>query len=112
MSNLIKSIILDKKEYKAKMEKVAMMPEEYRFVYEKISSYMWPYAGGDGMDMLRTQYDLIELFEVGIADGKYVLDITGEDVAAFCDELLKSTRKYTDYYRKKLNQSIKKLEMK
>jgi DNA-binding ferritin-like protein (Dps family) len=35
---------------------------------------------------------LLDLFETGAADGKRVLDITGEDVAAFCDELLRHAK--------------------
>jgi len=34
---------------------------------------------------------LIELFEVGEADGKHVLKVTGDDVAEFCDELIRSS---------------------
>ena len=34
------------------------------------------------------QYELIELFEAGAADGRQVLEITGEDVASFADELV------------------------
>lgn len=44
--------------------------------------------------MIEVRYDLIDLFEEGAADGKSVLEITGEDVAAFVDELLKNTRTY------------------
>ena len=48
MVNLIKKMIEDKKEYKEQMARVKAMPEDYRFVFEKISAYMWGFAGGDG----------------------------------------------------------------
>ena len=69
------------KEYKMIMARVKAMPEDYQFVFKKIQHYMFSRSGGDGMDMLKVQYELIELFEAGVADGKRVLEITGEDVA-------------------------------
>ena len=106
MLELIKKMIGDKKEYKEQMARVEALPEDYRFVFEKIQGYMWNFAGGDGYDMLRLQYDLIELFEASAADGKHVLDVTGEDVVGFCDELLRDTKMWTDNYRKNLNRDI------
>ena len=58
--------------------------------------------------MMKIHYDLIELFEAGAAEGKPVLEITGEDVAAFCDELLRSTSTYTENWREALNRDIQK----
>jgi len=106
MLELIKKMIEDKKEYKQQMARVEALPEDYRFVFKKIQGYMWNFAGGDGSDMLKTQYDLIELFEVSAADGKQVLDVTGEDVVGFCDELLRGTKMWTDNFRKKLNRDL------
>ena len=50
--------------------------------------------------------DLRDLFETGVAEGKRVLEITGEDVAAFCDELLRNAKTYTDNRREDLNHDI------
>ncbi|MDR0499831.1 MAG: DUF1048 domain-containing protein [Coriobacteriales bacterium] len=107
----IKKIVADKKEYRQQMQRVDALPEEYRFVFKQIQKHMWNFAGGDGMDMLKIHYDLIDLFESAAADGKRVLEVTGNDVAGFCDELLKNARTYTEDWRLKLNKSIhKKLE--
>ncbi|MEG1059804.1 MAG: DUF1048 domain-containing protein [Terrisporobacter sp.] len=106
MINFIKKMIGDKKEYKDRMKRVESLPEDYRFVFEKISGYMWRLAGGDGSEMLKTQQELIELFENSAADNKHVLEVTGEDVAGFCDEFIRDTKKWTDYYGKKLNQKM------
>ena len=106
MLELIKKIIGDKKEYREQMARVEALPEDYRFVFKKIQGYMWSFAGGDGSDMLKTQCELIELFEVSAADGKHVLDVTGEDVVGFCDELLHDTKVWTDNFRKKLNRDM------
>lgn len=56
--------------------------------------------------MLKAQHDLIELFEASAADGKHVLDVTGEDVVGFYDEFLHDTTKWTDSFRKKLNRDM------
>lgn len=106
MINPIKKIILDKKEYKQQLARADELPEEYLFVFYKIHDYIWRYAGGDGSDMIVTQNKLIELFEESAAEGKNVLDVTGEDVVGFCDELLLDTKKWTDRYRRKLNKDI------
>jgi len=108
MLDFFKKIIGDKKEYRMMMARVSAMPKDYQFVFKKIQNYMWSHAGGDGMDMLKVQYDLIEMFETGIVDGKRVLEITGEDVAEFCDELLRNTKTWTADWHEKLNRDIKK----
>ena len=102
----IKKIIESKREYKQQMARVKALPKDYQYVFKKIQEHMWMFASGSGYDMLKIHYDLIELFEAGAADGKHVLEITGEDVAAFCDELLRSARTYTEDWREKLNRDI------
>lgn len=103
MSKIVKS----KREYKQQMARVNALPEDYKYVFKKIQAHMWQFVAGSGYDMMEVQYDLIDLFEEGAAGGKYVLELTGEDVAAFVDELLKSTRTYTEDWRMKLNREIK-----
>jgi DNA-binding ferritin-like protein (Dps family) len=102
-----KKLVGEKKEYRQMMARVKKLPEDYQFVYEKIQQYTWQFAGGDGYDMLKIHYDLIDLFETSVADGKRVLEITGEDVAAFCDELLKNAKTYTEDWRVKLNRDVR-----
>lgn len=104
----IKKMIKSKREYKQQMARVAALPEDYQYVFKKIQSHMWMFAAGSGYDMMKIHYDLIELFEAGAAEGKPVLEITGEDVATFCDELLRSARTYTEDWREALNRDIQK----
>jgi DNA-binding ferritin-like protein (Dps family) len=82
------------------------LPADYTNVHRKIQGYMWRRSGGDGMDMLPIFADLLELFETGAAEGKQVLDITGVDVAAFCDELLRNARTWTENQREAFNRDI------
>lgn len=106
MIKFIQKMIEDKKEYKEQMARKEALPEDYRFVFDKIHEYIWSFAGGDGSDMLKAQQELIELFETSAADGKHVLEVTGEDVAGFCDEFIRDTKKWTDNYRKRLNRNM------
>ena len=106
MMKFFEKIIGDKKEYRRQMARVNALPQDYQFVFKKIQSYMWGLASGDGLDMLKIHYDLIDLFEAGAAEGKRVLQITGEDVAAFCDELLRSAKTYTGNRQENLNRDI------
>ncbi|MES9683671.1 DUF1048 domain-containing protein [Gottfriedia acidiceleris] len=87
MKKFIELIIGDlesKKEYKAFMKKVNALPKDYAFVFKKIQKYMWNFGYGFGEEII----NLYELFEASSAEGKHVLDVTGEDVAAFADELM------------------------
>ncbi len=102
----IKKMIESKREYKRQMARVEALPEDYQYVFKKIQGHMWMFAAGSGYDMLKIHYALIELFETGAADKKHVLEITGEDVAAFCDELLRNARTYTEDWRETLNRDI------
>jgi|SRR5689334_16023757 DNA-binding ferritin-like protein (Dps family) len=98
----------EKRKFRQMQERVKALPEEYHYVYHKIQRYMWSYSGGSGMDMLPILADLLDLFETGVAEGKRVLEITGEDVAAFCDELLRNAKTYTENRREDLNRDIMK----
>lgn len=102
----IKKMIESKREYKEQMARVDAMPEDYRYVFKEIQKHMWMFAAGDGYDMMDIHYGLIELFENGAAEGRGVLEVTGDDVAAFCEELLKNAKTYTEDWRVKLNRDI------
>jgi DNA-binding ferritin-like protein (Dps family) len=102
----IRRTAAEKREYKAMIARAKALPGEYWYVFDKIQHYMWNHAGGSGRDMLAVQYDLIELFEAGAAEGKSVLEVTGDDVATFSDELLRNARTYTADWHQKLNREI------
>lgn len=96
-------MIREKQEYKKHMARVGALPEDYQYVFKKIQRHMWMFAAGSGYDIMKIHYDLIELFETGASNGKHVLEVTGEDVAAFCDELLRNAQTYTESWRERLN---------
>lgn len=103
-----KHMAREKRKYRQMQARARALPEEYTYVFHKIQHYMWNFSGGSGMDMLPIFTDLLDLFETGAAEGKRVLEITGEDVAAFCDELLRNARTYTQDWRENLNRDIRK----
>ncbi|WIG58796.1 MAG: hypothetical protein OJF49_001542 [Ktedonobacterales bacterium] len=101
-----KRIAREKREFRQMQARAKALPEDYAYVYHKIQYYMWGHAGGDGMDTIPILADLVELFETGAAEGKPVLEVTGEDVAAFCDELLRNAKTWTGNRREALNRDI------
>ncbi|PGS53451.1 DUF1048 domain-containing protein [Bacillus sp. AFS041924] len=106
MVNFFKKILDDKKEYKEMMARVEALPGDYSEAYKKICKYMWTFASGSGMDMLRIQYDLIDLFEEGAQKGKDVLEVTGDDLTAFANGLTDQAKRWDDKLRDNLNKSI------
>lgn len=105
--NSLKSIKEDKREYKKYEARVDALPQDYNYVFEKMTKYMWSFCGGgNGYDMITLHADLLDLFEAAALEGKDVLDVTGTDIAAFCDELLRNARTYTQDWRIKLNRDI------
>ena len=75
-------------------------------MYGEIKKYLWRFTAGDGMDIVAILKDLLDLFETGAADGKHALDVTGQDVAAFCEELLRSANTYTEKWHDALNRDV------
>ncbi|MBM7553924.1 DUF1048 domain-containing protein [Thalassobacillus pellis] len=97
----------DKREWRAMEARAKTLPSEYHNAYKAIQKYMWTTGGPtDWKDTSRIFGGILDLFEEGAAEGKKVTDLTGEDVADFCDELLKDEKTWSDKYRKKLNDSI------
>ncbi|MDR1034092.1 MAG: DUF1048 domain-containing protein [Bifidobacteriaceae bacterium] len=86
---------------------------DYAFVYYKIQMYMLDFEAEIGaMDFdTDTSADLVSekllsIFEKGIAENKSVLEVTGTDVAAFSDALLKDTDTRIVRLRQELNESV------
>jgi DNA-binding ferritin-like protein (Dps family) len=98
----------DKREWRELESRSKALPSEYRNAYKAIQKYMWTAGGGptDWKDCSRVFGGILDLFEEGAAEGKKVTDLTGEDVAAFCDDLVKDEKTWKDKYRKKLNDTI------
>lgn len=85
----IKDIIEGKKEWRVHMQRVKVLPKDYQIVYKEIQSYLFkvgPVELSEGIGVLS---GIVDFFEEGVALGKGVLEVTGSDIAAFCDNLIK-----------------------
>lgn len=113
LDSIIKLLIGDlneKRAYKQLMKRVNALPEEYRFAFRKIQHYMFS-VGPPGGDMtvftnLTMFTDLVDLLEASAAEGKQVLDVTGDDVGRFCDEFMGASAANHQSPREKLNKEI------
>lgn len=88
----LRAILDGKKEWRAHVARVKALPEEYRIVYIELQKYLFkvgPVELAEGTELLS---GIVDLFEEGAASGKGVLEVTGRDVAAFCDELIKDQK--------------------
>lgn len=105
MNDFLKKVTGDKKEWKAMEARAKALPKDYRVVYGEIKHYIWKSSGRPSIDIFK---GLLDLFEEGAANGRSALEITGNDVAAFCDELSSSAKTYLDKWREDLNHGIAK----
>ena len=102
----IKDIIEGKKEWRALKARINALPNDYQIVYKEIQKYLFkvgPAELADGTDLLT---GIIELFEEGAAAGKDVLEVTGTDVAAFCDGLISDSKTHADSYQDSVNKQV------
>ncbi len=86
----IKDIIEEKKEWRVHMARVKALPKDYQIVYKEIQKYIFKVGAVEVKDSMDLLLGIVDFFEEGAALGKEVLDVTGSDVAAFCDDLMKS----------------------
>lgn len=105
MSGFLTKILGDKKEWKAMEARANALPRDYQIVYGEVKSYMWRFTSGDGMATVAILEDVLGLFETGAAQRKNVVDVTGKDVAEFCDERLRGTT-YLDKWRASFNRDV------
>lgn len=104
----IQDIVKGKKEWRAHMARVKALPQDYQIVYQEIQKYLFkvgPVELTEGTGLLS---GIVGLFEEGAAFGKGVLDVTGNDVAAFCDDLIKDSKTYADFYQESANREVSK----
>ena len=102
----IQDIIEGKKEWRAHVARVKALPKDFQIVYKEIQKYLFkvgPVELTEGIGLLS---GIIDLFEEGAALGKEVLEVTGRDVAAFCDDLIKDSKTYAEIYQKSVDQDV------
>jgi len=98
----------EKRAWKKNEARAKALPKEYAAAYKEIKNYIFHTSGLETMEPLKV---LVDMLEEAAENDRRVLDITGPDVAAFADELVRGEKSYFDQQRKKLNKDIaKKLE--
>ncbi|MGW4914087.1 DUF1048 domain-containing protein [Streptomyces sp. NPDC004270] len=97
----IQDIIEGKKQWRAHMARVKALPPDYQIVYKEMQKYFFK-IGPVGLTDGTLLPGIVEFFEEGVASGRGVLELTGNDVAAFCDDLVKDSRTYADIYQESI----------
>lgn len=103
----LKDFIKAKKEWRAHRARLKALPKDYQIVYEEIQKYLFK-VGPIELSEGTLLSEIIDFFEEGALLGKGVLEVTGEDVAAFCDELIKDSKTYADIYLESVNNDVNK----
>ncbi len=95
----IHDMIEGKREWRAHMARVKALPRDYQIVYGEIQKYFFKVGP---VELASSLSGLVDLFQEGAALGKGVLEVTGSDVAAFCDDLIKDSKTYADIYQESI----------
>jgi DNA-binding ferritin-like protein (Dps family) len=98
----IQDIIEGKKQWRAHVARVKALPPEYQIVYKEMQKYFFKVGPIDLSDGTLLS-EIVDFFEEGVAAGKGVVKLIGNDVAAFCDGLIKDSRTYADIYQESLS---------
>lgn len=104
----IKSIINQKREWNAFKRSVKLLPDDYQFVYKEMQKYIFKTATLNEEQAIELFTEIVKLFEQASYDGKHVLEVTGRDVAGFCDSLTVDYGSYMDAVQVEIEESIKK----
>ena len=94
----IQDIIDGKKQWRSHMARVKALPPDYQIVYKEIQRYLFKVGPIDLPDG-RLLSGIVDFFEEGVAAGKGVVELIGNDVAAFCDDLVKASRTHADVHQ-------------
>jgi DNA-binding ferritin-like protein (Dps family) len=93
----IQDVIEGKKQWRAHMARVKALPPDYQIVYKEIQRYLFKVGGGTLLS------GIVDFFEEGVVAGKGVLELIGNDVAAFCDDLVKDSRTCADIHQESIS---------
>jgi len=97
----IHDIIEGKREWRAHQARVRTLPKDYQVVYGEIQKYYFK-IGPVGLEDGTLLSGIVDFFEDGAAKGVGVIELIGDDVAAFADDLVKDTPTYADRYQASL----------
>ncbi len=78
----IQDIIEGKRQWRAHVARVKALPPDYRIVYREMQKYLFK------VGPIGPLPGILDLFEQRAAAGRGVRQLVGDDVAAFCDNLI------------------------
>lgn len=87
----LNSMMEGKREWRALQARVKALPRDYQIVYKELQKYVFKVGPMESDASVAVLIGIAGLFEEGAAEGKSALEVTGSDVAAFADALLKDT---------------------
>lgn len=99
----VRDIIEGKRQWRAHVARVKALPPDYRIVYQEMQRYLFK-VGPVGLADGALLGGIVDFFEEGAAAGRGVLELVGDDVAAFCDDLIKGAPTYADALQKSIGE--------
>ena len=87
----IEDIIQSKKEWREHIKRVKALLKDYQIVYKEIQKYIFKVEPNELNESMELLSGIIDFFEEGVSLGKSILEITGDDIASFCDDLIKES---------------------
>lgn len=108
MISYFKKMYAEKAEYKEQMAELKKMPREYQVVYKEVQNFLWEFTAGSGMDMLEPMYELLAFFQEGVNNHIPVLELVGDDVGEFAENMLHEIQAKTriDELKRKMNERV------
>ncbi|MXQ52771.1 DUF1048 domain-containing protein [Shimazuella alba] len=102
----------EKAEYRNYKKRIGDLPKDYQIVMEEIENFLWSSASNhdSAMVMFSMLKDILEFFETNAQEGMDVMDVVGQDVGGFCDDLLHELQGQTWIGKRKeqLSENIRK----
>lgn len=111
MFKSIKTIKQEKQEYKEYTNRVNKLPNDYKIVFQEISNYLYANTTGDGYDVLAILKELLDFFEDNASYNNNIIDVVGDDIVGFADELLTNTNSRKDKLNKKILNKLEKRDI-
>ena len=102
----LRDMIQQKKQWRAHMRRVKRLPRDYQIVYHEMQKYIFLIGTVEFEGTASVLSGIVDLLEEGAAAGKDVLDVTGRDVAALCDELVAGVRTYADISQEETDRAV------
>lgn len=99
----VRDIIEGKRKWRAHVARVKALPRDYEIVYREIQKYLFKVGPVGLSDETSLLSGIVDLFEEGATLGKGVLEVTGSDVASFCDDLIKGSKTYAELYQESVS---------